>query len=914
MKFLLEFPRHRYVVTSRSQDELWKRLRTSSEAIKDAVVIQRITDEQARRYLIAHLGDQKGCELHDRLNECLRGLSRTPLLLWMIKEAGLAGEELPGNRGELFDRFVDRILERDEKLEPSVPASAKKRALANLAFDLQQRHQLACTLEHAVEVVDGAVRGYDAEMVLKEILIHGLLQGERQVRFLHQSVQEYFVGLHLCKIAQVERKASGWQRASKRFLRRNLARWARDDWWAESFVQMAGLTDDSSWLARELAPVKPWLAFWCSIEGRPVDKKTKAVVEADTIALLHSKDAERRLRALAELGRFENPRTIEYLIQALEDDADGVVDAAIHILAEQGEPAVEPLLAAVQGGARTRRAATRALGQIWRMPDLVRLGDSDRLTRRAAVEPLGETGNTRVLEPLIAVLKDSDATVRQKATEVLAKSKDARTLKLLIAALEDPDQDMRCSAVEVLGEMGDSRAVEPLIQTVGDQTEPVGRAAVKALGKIGDRRAVGRLITALKYGSSTSTVRREAAEALGKLGDSQAVQPLIDALKDSDESVRRSTIEALGKLGDPRAVRPLIHALGDENELVCQAAVEALGRLGGAAMDLLVTALKDSDRKVREGVAKTLGKIGDIRAVRPLVNVLKDSDERVRQAASDALGKINDVRAVGCLITYLKDSDGNVRSGVAKALGRMGGDRAVPPLAAALEDGDRNVRQSAVEALGNLGGEQVVASLIRALGDRERMVRQAAIDALERVCNAGVMWRLIAGLKSGDKNVRWGTTKVLGSLGDAQAVEPLIAALKDSEGIVRLSAVEALGKLGDARAVKPLISVLEDGDGNVRSGVAKTLGNLGDARAVDPLISALWDGETRVQSAAADALGKLEDVALHRLTALLVRAIRTDNRDMQWSVLEALRRIGTPAARDLVRQYDAEKRRNWKTP
>jgi len=38
------------------------------------------------------------------------------LLLWLIKEAGLAGEELPGNRGELFDRFVNRMLARDVKL------------------------------------------------------------------------------------------------------------------------------------------------------------------------------------------------------------------------------------------------------------------------------------------------------------------------------------------------------------------------------------------------------------------------------------------------------------------------------------------------------------------------------------------------------------------------------------------------------------------------------------------------------------------------------------------------------------------------------------------------------------------------------------------------------------------------------
>lgn len=65
--FLREFPQHRYLITSRSQDELWKKLR-AAEVIKEAVVIQRITDEQARRYLLAHLGEQKGSVLHDRLD------------------------------------------------------------------------------------------------------------------------------------------------------------------------------------------------------------------------------------------------------------------------------------------------------------------------------------------------------------------------------------------------------------------------------------------------------------------------------------------------------------------------------------------------------------------------------------------------------------------------------------------------------------------------------------------------------------------------------------------------------------------------------------------------------------------------------------------------------------------------------
>jgi HEAT repeat protein len=753
--FLRESPRHRYVVTSRSQDELWKKLRISG-AIEDAVVIQRITDEQARGYLTAHLGDQRGRELHDRLNECLRGLSRTPLLLWLIKEAGLAGEELPGNRGELFDRFVDRMLARDVKLETVVALAIKKRALAHLAFTLQQAHQLACERERAEKIVAGVKSKHDGETILNEVLVHGLLQGERQVRFLHQSVQEYFVGVALCEAAQAESQAPTWQQVGRRLLRRNLVAWARDDWWAESFVQMAGLTKDSSLLVHELTPVKPWLAFWCSIEGKPVSEKTRAIVEVNTIARLHSKDAAQRLRAVRELGRFENPRTIEYLIEVLGDEDENVMNAAIQILIRLGEPAVEPLLTALHGSERVRWAATRVLGQIWEVTDLIKLGDSERDVRQRAAETLGRLGAQlegtacmRVVVPLVAALKDNDDDVQREAAEALGELGEPAVAPL-IAALEDDDWWVRSGATRALRKLGDTRAVEPLIAALRDEQELVRQDAVLALGQIWQLPDLTRL------GSNDRSVRRKAAETLGKLRDTRAVEPLIAALKDKDKGVRRKAAEALGKLQGVQAVEPLIAALKDEHELVRQVAlralgqiwqlprlaelgsssrsmrreaVEALGKLRDArAVEPLIVALEDDDWWVRSGAARALRKLGDTRAVEPLIAVLRDEEELVRQHALRALGQIWQLPD----LTRLGSNDRSVQEEAAEALGELGDTRAVEPLIAALKDKDKGVREKAAEALGKLG-EPAVELLIATLGGNDEIMRWRSAWALHRI-------------------------------------------------------------------------------------------------------------------------------------------------------------------------------------
>jgi HEAT repeat protein len=624
--FLREFSHHRYLVTSRSQDELWKKLRRANEVIKEAVVIQRITDAQARTYLMAHLGEQKGSTLQDRLDDNLRGLSHTPLLLWLIKEAGLAGEKLPDNRGELFDGFVNRMLARDARLEFKIEPSVKKRALAHLAFSLQQTHQLACERERAVEIITPVASKDNPEAVLQETLKHGLLQGEQQVRFLHQSVQEYFVALALAELVKTERRLPTWQRVGQRLLRRNLVAWVRDDWWAECFVQLAGLTEDSAWLVRELASVKPWLAFWCSVEGKPVDVETRTLVEKKTVVLLHSPEVEQRRWAVSVLNLLENLRTIEPLVGALKDTDEGVVLMAVEALAKFGESAIKPLLSVLHRSEHTRWAATRALGQIWGLAEVAKLGDKRSSNRQEAAEALGELGDIRAVEPLNAALKDSDWQVGLKAAKALRKL-GGSVMELFVVALEDSDRIMRWNAVDILGELGDIRAAETLIAALNDSDKYVRRSAAKALEKLGDMRAVEPLIAALK--DSDEIVRVGAAEALGKLGAlledtalrTRAVGPLIAALKDSNKNVRLSAAKALGKLGDAQAVEPLIVALNDSDKHVRVNAAWALGELGAQLKDKVLlraqvvgpfnAALQDSDRDVQRSVLGAMGRIGE---------------------------------------------------------------------------------------------------------------------------------------------------------------------------------------------------------------------------------------------------------------------------------------------------------------
>lgn len=120
------------------------------------------------------------------------------------------------------------------------------------------------------------------------------------------------------------------------------------------------------------------------------------------------------------------------------------------------------------------------------------------------------------LKGLIKALHyQKDSWVRSDAARALGESKDSRALEPLIAALRDPYSNVRQSAATALGVLGDTRAVEPLINALQNQDQSVRQVVVKALGQLGDPRATWPLVHRLN--DPSESVCHEAAQVLGQL-------------------------------------------------------------------------------------------------------------------------------------------------------------------------------------------------------------------------------------------------------------------------------------------------------------------------------------------------------------------------------------------------------------
>jgi HEAT repeat protein len=268
------------------------------------------------------------------------------------------------------------------------------------------------------------------------------------------------------------------------------------------------------------------------------------------------------------------------------------------------------------------------------------VGSTEKMTMFGSpnVDKLKAKKNIKGLINALRYAKDSNVqSAAGTALVSIGDIRDSDDIESLIAALNDPNEDVRGIAAVAFHQVSDPRAVEPLIHVLKDLTQYWflrWRAAAR-LGEIGDPRAVEPLIAVLKGKDQNedleADVRRHAAGALSEIGDPRAIEPLIAVLKDPHALMRWDAGEALARMGTP-AVEPLIAALKDPWEVQDWVVV---GQPGSGKREPVM-------RTVRSWAARTLGRIGDPRAIEQLTFALKDQNAEVRQAAKGALFQIHD--------------------------------------------------------------------------------------------------------------------------------------------------------------------------------------------------------------------------------------------------------------------------------
>jgi len=374
------------------------------------------------------------------------------------------------------------------------------------------------------------------------------------------------------------------------------------------------------------------------------------------VAKLQDPNATTRREAATALRDIGDPNALKPLMVALQDDYSGVRSLAAEALGEIGKKeAVEPLINLLQDEEQNVCAnAAEALGKIGSPkagePLVKALKEVKAGYRRYIVDALATIRYTPAVGSLIDLLKnDPTEDNRRRAAFALGEIGDARAVEPLIAAVRTDRTNVRIGAARALGDLKDPRAIEALIEALIDDWG-FEHVAAKALGKIGDPRAIEPLIAAITRKDKYSNLRSAAAEALDLIEPAWRNSPLagkaasqcIAALKDKDPRIREAAAWELRHFEDPRSLEPLVAALKDENAEIRKATAYALGDLKSPkAASPLIAALKDADPSVRHAAATALGVMKAGQASEALEKLSEqDSDADVRKAAKVALENI----------------------------------------------------------------------------------------------------------------------------------------------------------------------------------------------------------------------------------------------------------------------------------
>jgi HEAT repeat protein len=225
--------------------------------------------------------------------------------------------------------------------------------------------------------------------------------------------------------------------------------------------------------------------------------------------------------------------------------------------------------------------------------------------------------------------------------------------------------------------------------------------------------------------------RADACRILGGMGYAAAAPGLIERLEDQDATVRQQAIAALGDLQAIQGLGAIVDALDARSGWSNLLALMALSRMGPASVSAVGALLAASSAPARtKALLQITGQLG-VAADPGLVRALtRHEDPEVRVEAVRTLGSlVPDAESVDVCLAAMDDAAWPTRALAARSLGCLGDARAVPRLERAMGDPAYWVRHRAGEALARLSDAGREA-LERALGDTNPFVRDMATQVL----------------------------------------------------------------------------------------------------------------------------------------------------------------------------------------
>ena len=190
-------------------------------------------------------------------------------------------------------------------------------------------------------------------------------------------------------------------------------------------------------------------------------------------------------------------RTVSLLLEMLRDEGPGMRRTAVECLGKIGDPrATDSILPLIHDPAAVvREASVLAMGRLKPIATdgvvallTQALEDPVESVRQAAVVAIGDIEpDSRLLQPVLELLRSPDMTIRRAAVRVLLQVDSSQSVPALVAAGHDSDAEVRQGIVAAVGEWGGATVSPWLRERLAQDPSPGVRAeAAYRLGMLSD--------------------------------------------------------------------------------------------------------------------------------------------------------------------------------------------------------------------------------------------------------------------------------------------------------------------------------------------------------------------------------------------------------------------------------------------
>jgi HEAT repeat protein len=419
----------------------------------------------------------------------------------------------------------------------------------------------------------------------------------------------------------------------------------------------------------------------------------------------------------------------------------------------------------------------------------------------------------------------------------LGRLKERRVVSKLtkLLQLERYNFDRR-EIIRALGEIGDPFPVSSLIALLATTDQEKQREVEWALAKIGVA-AKQELIDALK--TNHIEIRASVAWIIARVKIHEGTDELIACLRRSKKRIKLPLIGFISGYLDlnsrwrnPSGV-PLKYMEKDVDRDI-YAYCGALTNLQESSVTPLVELYRTAELLLKQAAIWSLARMNyDERVVDILVSALEDSDDVIRSFAAAGLGWLKAHKARESLIAALNrergysNASGTVFNSVLWALGCTADDIIVSYLLrvlAATPEGDKFRQYCILGSLGISGNSIAFDGLLPYLDAEDDYVRSVATQAISRLRVPAVLGRLTKLMFDPDYDVQRKAATGIAMLRNMDAAHVLIANLPKVQEGIRYYIFTGLIHMQDKRILDLLYPILEtDSMKEMRQGIENAI-------------------------------------------------------------------------------------------